>query len=142
MLRSAIRSARISPTVPLTCSCRRSLSVTINADKTGSEAATPSERFRRAIFYVPGSDERKLRSSTKRVVDTVVFDLEDSVPFNRKGAARQLVFDALEGYDLGRAEKTVRINHVGSGLEVDDLSVVVGIDMDRGLEMLKGQQNL
>ncbi|TPX57708.1 hypothetical protein PhCBS80983_g03619 [Powellomyces hirtus] len=76
-------------------------------------------------FYVPGSDERKLNSSRKLPADSVIYDLEDSVAMNRKGAARQLVFQALEQYDIGKTEKTVRINAVGSGLEIDDLSVVL-----------------
>ncbi|KAI9009514.1 Pyruvate/Phosphoenolpyruvate kinase-like domain-containing protein [Gaertneriomyces semiglobifer] len=84
-----------------------------------------SERARRAIFYVPGSDERKLNSSRKATVDSIIYDLEDSVPLNRKGAARQLVFQALEQFDTGNTEKTVRINAVGSGFEVDDLNVVL-----------------
>ncbi|KAI8592031.1 Pyruvate/Phosphoenolpyruvate kinase-like domain-containing protein [Geranomyces variabilis] len=86
-------------------------------------AATRAERARRAVFY--GSDERKLNSSRKLVADSVIYDLEDSVPINKKGAARQLVLEALESYDIGSTEKTVRINAVGSGLEIDDLNVVL-----------------
>ncbi|TPX69297.1 hypothetical protein SpCBS45565_g02544 [Spizellomyces sp. 'palustris'] len=70
-------------------------------------------------------DERKLNSSRKVTADSIIYDLEDSVPVNRKGTARQLVFQALEQHDVGKSEKTVRINAVGSGLEVDDLSVVL-----------------
>ncbi|KAJ3281555.1 hypothetical protein HK104_011402 [Borealophlyctis nickersoniae] len=76
-------------------------------------------------MLVPGSDERKLNSSLKCKVDCVIYDLEDSVSLNRKGTARNLVFQALEGFDVGRTEKTVRINAVGSGLEIDDLNVVL-----------------
>ncbi|KAJ3020960.1 cytochrome c1 [Thoreauomyces humboldtii] len=79
----------------------------------------------RLFFPVPGSDERKLNSSRKLAADSVIYDLEDSVPMNRKGAARELVFQALEQYDIGKTEKTVRINAVGSGLEIDDLNVVL-----------------
>lgn len=32
----------------------------------------------------------------------------------------------LQNFDIGKREKAVRINSVGSGLEIDDLSVVVG----------------
>ncbi|KAI9105405.1 Pyruvate/Phosphoenolpyruvate kinase-like domain-containing protein [Phlyctochytrium arcticum] len=77
------------------------------------------------VFPSVGSDERKLNSSRKMRVDSVIYDLEDSVPMNRKGAARQSVFQALESFDIGDTEKTVRINAVGSGLEVDDLNVVL-----------------
>nr|KAJ3418819.1 hypothetical protein HK105_007803 [Polyrhizophydium stewartii] len=36
-----------------------------------------------------------------------------------------MVFSALETYDVGKSEKAVRINSVGSGLELDDLNVVL-----------------
>lgn len=72
-----------------------------------------------------GSDDRKLQSSLKSKADTIVYDLEDGVAINRKGEAREKVFNALENHDLGKREKAVRINSVGSGLEVDDLSVVL-----------------
>ncbi|KAI9015538.1 Pyruvate/Phosphoenolpyruvate kinase-like domain-containing protein [Hyaloraphidium curvatum] len=72
-----------------------------------------------------GSDDRKLQSSLKSAADTIVYDLEDGVAINRKGEAREKVFNALETFDIGKREKAVRINSVGSGLEVDDLSVIL-----------------
>ena len=58
--------------------------------------------------------------------DCLVYDLEDGVAHNRKNIAREMVFDALEASEHRKAEKAVRINAVGSGLEFDDLNVVVG----------------
>ncbi|KAL1920495.1 uncharacterized protein VTP21DRAFT_872 [Calcarisporiella thermophila] len=81
-------------------------------------------RPRRALFYIPGSDERKLKSSLKSNADCLVYDLEDGVAFNRKGAARGMILDALEAVK-DRRERAVRINAVGSGLELDDLNVVL-----------------
>ncbi|KAJ1969846.1 hypothetical protein H4R34_006125 [Dimargaris verticillata] len=89
-----------------------------------SSSAT-EERVRRALLYVPGSDESKVKKSLGSTADCVVYDLEDSVAANRKGAARELVYDALK---LGREdgpELAVRINAVGSGLEFDDLNVIL-----------------
>lgn len=74
---------------------------------------------------VPGSDERKLKSSLSLAADCLVYDLEDGVAHNRKNIAREMVFDALEASEHRKAEKAVRINAVGSGLEFDDLNVVV-----------------
>ncbi|KAG0093385.1 hypothetical protein BGZ92_005856 [Podila epicladia] len=88
----------------------------------GSE---PEKRIRRSIFYVPGSDERKLKSSLSLAADCLVYDLEDGVAHNRKNIAREMVFDALEASEHRKAEKAVRINAVGSGLEFDDLNVVL-----------------
>ncbi|KAF9418486.1 hypothetical protein BGZ94_009688 [Podila epigama] len=95
----------------------------------GSNHATselePEKRIRRSIFYVPGSDERKLKSSLSLAADCLVYDLEDGVAHNRKNIAREMVFDALEASEHRKAEKAVRINAVGSGLEFDDLNVVL-----------------
>ncbi|KAI7866723.1 Pyruvate/Phosphoenolpyruvate kinase-like domain-containing protein [Spinellus fusiger] len=80
-------------------------------------------RIRRTLFYVPGSDERKIHKSISMKVDCVVYDLEDSVSDNKKGIARHQVIDALEASEHGKTEKAVRINAVGSGLELDDLNL-------------------
>ncbi|KAL9557050.1 hypothetical protein MBANPS3_001576 [Mucor bainieri] len=84
-------------------------------------------RSRRALFYVPGSDERKIHKSITVGADCVVYDLEDSVSSSKKGTARHMVIDALEtkASEHGKAEKAVRINAVGSGHELDDLNVIL-----------------
>ncbi|CAO3573007.1 unnamed protein product [Mortierella alpina] len=91
----------------------------------GTLNSEPEKRIRRSIFYVPGSDERKLKSSLSLAADCLVYDLEDGVAHNRKNIAREMVFDALEASEHRKAEKAVRINAVGSGLEFDDLNVVL-----------------
>lgn len=86
------------------------------------------------LFNVPGSDARKLEKATERMdVDLLVLDLEDGVAANRKQEARELVRKSLSslsdvmggpqhGSLLGRhVERCVRMNHIGSGLERDDL---------------------
>ncbi|KAG0197429.1 hypothetical protein BGX28_009066, partial [Mortierella sp. GBA30] len=104
-------------------------SASLSAASAGSIAASlssePEKRIRRSIFYVPGSDERKLKSSLSLAADCLVYDLEDGVAHNRKNVAREMVFDALEASEHRKAEKAVRINAVGSGLEFDDLNVVL-----------------
>lgn len=80
---------------------------------------------KKLMTIVPGSDERKLKSSLSLAADCLVYDLEDGVAHNRKNIAREMVFDALEASEHRKAEKAVRINAVGSGLEFDDLNVVV-----------------
>ncbi|KAI8878800.1 beta subunit of citrate lyase [Backusella circina FSU 941] len=82
-------------------------------------------RSRRALFYVPGSDERKIHKSITVGADCIVYDLEDSVSANKKGSARHMVIDALEASEHGKAEKAVRINSIGSGYELDDLNVIL-----------------
>ncbi|KAJ1728358.1 hypothetical protein LPJ61_004071, partial [Coemansia biformis] len=82
------------------------------------------ERLRRAVFYVPCSEERKIQKSLQSKADCIMYDLEDGVSLNRKGQARSLVLSALAANTTG-AELGVRINAVGSGLELDDLNVVL-----------------
>ncbi|KAJ3331153.1 hypothetical protein HDU93_009918, partial [Gonapodya sp. JEL0774] len=91
----------------------------------GKEEGKREYRLRRALFNVPGSEDRKLAASLRIGADSVVFDLEDGVAYHRKAEAREKVYKALETFDLGKSEKAVRINSVGSGLEVDDLNAVL-----------------
>eukprot|EP00842_Homolaphlyctis_polyrhiza_P003141 jgi/Hompol1/3828/HPOL_003368-RA len=126
-LRSSVRrfadSAVPASTAGSAAAAAPSSTQTSSSAQHGGSLLARSERSRRAIFY--GSDERKLTSSLKAKPDTFIYDLEDSVPFNRKGAAREMVFSALETFSVGKSEKAVRINSVGSGLEMDDLNVVL-----------------
>ncbi|HID85190.1 MAG TPA: CoA ester lyase [Anaerolineaceae bacterium] len=82
-------------------------------------------RARRALLYVPGSDQRKLEKAAGLEVDSVCMDLEDGVALGQKAAARAMVAQALRALDFGRTERVVRINAVGSGLETDDLAAVL-----------------
>lgn len=82
-------------------------------------------RPRRALLYMPGNEMRKIRKATTLGVDCICMDLEDGVAANRKEDARWTIREALENLDFGRAERLTRINPIGSGLEVDDLKVVL-----------------
>ena len=82
-------------------------------------------RARRALLYMPGDDWRKIKKATTLGVDCVCMDLEDGVAHNRKAEARTTIAKALKTLDFGRSERLVRINPVGSGLEIDDLAVVL-----------------
>jgi citrate lyase subunit beta/citryl-CoA lyase len=55
--------------------------------------------------------------------DGLILDLEDSVHYAEKDAARLLVRDALRAVDFGAAERMVRINQLPLGLE--DLRLIV-----------------
>ncbi|KAJ1659975.1 hypothetical protein IWQ61_001039 [Dispira simplex] len=90
-----------------------------------SPVAAATERVRRAMLYVPGSEESKIKKSLTSPADCVIYDLEDSVATNRKGAAREMVFEALKLGTASKSELAVRINSVSSGLAFDDLNVVL-----------------
>jgi citrate lyase beta subunit len=82
-------------------------------------------RARRALLYVPGDDMHKIQKATTLGVDCICLDLEDGVAYNRKSTARTTIAEALETLDFAPAEKLVRINPVGSGLESADLNAVL-----------------
>jgi citrate lyase beta subunit len=82
-------------------------------------------RARRALLYVPGSDERKIQKAATLNADSVCLDLEDGVALNRKAEARVIAARLLRELDFGRSEKLARLNAIGSGLEADDLAAVL-----------------
>src|SRR4030067_2662465 len=82
-------------------------------------------RARRALLYVPGDDQYKIRKATGLGVDSICIDLEDGVATNRKVQARKTIREALNTLEFSQSEKLVRINPVGSGLESLDLLEVL-----------------
>jgi citrate lyase beta subunit len=82
-------------------------------------------RARRALLYMPGDDRHKIEKALTLNVDCIAMDMEDGVALNRKGDARRSIAAALQELAFGRAEKLVRINSVGSGLEAEDIQAVL-----------------
>src|SRR5512146_437815 len=81
-------------------------------------------RARRALLYMPGDDLHKIQKAITLGVDCICMDIEDGVALNRKAEARATIAEALRTLDFGKAERLVRINPVGSGLDEDDLRAV------------------
>lgn len=79
---------------------------------------------RRALLYVPGDDLRKIRKATTLGVDCICMDMEDGVALSQKPEARMTIAAALQDLDFGLSNYLVRINSVGSGLEINDLKVL------------------
>ena len=80
------------------------------------------KRLRRSMLFVPGNNPGMLRDAYIYGSDSIMFDLEDSVSFREKDAARFLVYNALTSINYGTKELVVRINrpakrpgHPGSG---------------------------
>ncbi|KAL6884475.1 Pyruvate/Phosphoenolpyruvate kinase-like domain-containing protein [Trichoderma evansii] len=93
--------------------------------------------LRRALLYVPGSSKKMLTKSSKFAVDSVIYDLEDSVTAESKELARRLVADHMAGNAMQRSvrgprEASVRINAIDTGLAAQDITQV----------MLSGGSNL
>ncbi len=83
-----------------------------------------SERPRRSVLFMPGSNARALEKAKTIDADVLVFDLEDAVAPDAKEEARSLVADALASGEYGHRELVVRINAVGTEWWRGDLAAV------------------
>jgi len=83
------------------------------------------DRLRRSMMFVPGNNPGMVRDAHIYGADSIMFDLEDSVAYTEKDAARFLVYNALKTLNFGNKEIVVRINDLGSGLGVQDLEAVI-----------------
>ena len=93
------------------------------------KTSTVETRFipRRALMYVPGSDERKLSKIPNLKADCICLDCEDGVAYTAKDHARanirQLLSDKSQEF-FGHSECSVRLNSVQSGLCHIDLEEI------------------
>ncbi len=81
----------------------------------------------RSLLFVPGGDRHKLDKALASGADLLLIDLEDSVAFDSKPAARQVTaaFLAAHRGDTDRPQLHVRINDLQSGLARDDLAGII-----------------
>ncbi|XP_076357687.1 citramalyl-CoA lyase, mitochondrial-like [Tachypleus tridentatus] len=79
---------------------------------------------RRAVLYVPGDDERKIKKVPTLNVDCAVLDCEDGVALSKKEEARKTIRKMLDEVEFGRTECVVRMNSVDSGLASDDMKEI------------------
>jgi citrate lyase subunit beta / citryl-CoA lyase len=78
----------------------------------------------RSLLFVPAHDSRKLSKALSSGADALILDLEDAVPDDAKGVARDTCADFVRNH----REKTrlfVRINALGTGFALSDLAAVV-----------------
>lgn len=102
-----------------------------------------SERPRRSLLSVPGSDERKITKAAGLNADSIVLDLEDGVALEKKDQARELVVKTLQDRSIfqDKAEICVRINALETGdLARLDLEAVVPCSELQALVIPKVEQ--
>jgi citrate lyase subunit beta/citryl-CoA lyase len=90
---------------------------------------TPS----RSALFVPGNRPAWIEKAVDYGADTLILDLEDSVPPQEKAAARATV---KAGVKLLRAKGqacAVRVNAFATGLTLDDLEAVICPELERVL---------
>ncbi|VTS83323.1 citrate (pro-3S)-lyase subunit beta [Streptococcus dysgalactiae] len=90
------------------------------------------ERLRRTMMFVPGANAAMLRDAPLFGVDSVMFDLEDSVSLKEKDTSRALVHFALKTFDYSSVETVVRVNGLDSCGALDIEAVVLaGVNVIR-----------
>jgi citrate lyase subunit beta/citryl-CoA lyase len=81
----------------------------------------------RSLLFVPGDDKKKLAKALLSEADALIVDLEDSVAFAAKPAARRIVADFLieARQHVERPRLFVRVNPLEGGLSDADLETVM-----------------
>ena len=82
-------------------------------------------KVRRSMLLVPAGDERKIDKSRASGANVLMFDLQDSVPFDNgaKARARETLRSALARPFTGQREVNVRVNAVDSPWLLADLEM-------------------
>jgi citrate lyase subunit beta/citryl-CoA lyase len=82
-------------------------------------------QLRRTRLYIPGNNPAMIQNASIFEADSLIFDLEDSIPISEKDAARHLVRNALQELDFSNFEVTVRINGIDTNNYLKDLEAIV-----------------
>jgi len=79
----------------------------------------------RSALFVPGNRREWIEKAVGYGADTLILDLEDSVPDGEKAAARSLVKAGVKMLKAKGQACSVRINAFATGLTLDDLESVL-----------------
>lgn len=88
-------------------------------------------RLYRSVLYIPASKQRALEKARDLPADAIIFDLEDAVAPDEKGAARATLARFLAEVDYGPRARVVRINGLDTAWGRDDaaaLGHMAGVD--------------
>jgi citrate lyase subunit beta/citryl-CoA lyase len=91
---------------------------------------TQRYRPRRTMLYVPAHIEKHIQKSRGLQTDSIIFDLQESVPASEKENARQTLVRSFKDTNFGNSEKVVRINLLDSQLGYDDLTTIAKLPID------------
>ncbi|MGQ9573294.1 MAG: HpcH/HpaI aldolase/citrate lyase family protein [Dehalococcoidia bacterium] len=84
----------------------------------------------RSLLFVPGHRSRFIEKAPEVPADVICLDLEDSVPWNEKPKAREVVKEAIPSMPRTGYLLIVRVNPLGSGLMEEELAAVVQPGLD------------
>ncbi|BCJ89450.1 citrate lyase subunit beta [Terrihabitans soli] len=82
-------------------------------------------RPRRSALYIPGSNTRAQEKAKGLPVDTIIFDLEDSVFDEVKPKAREQVVETIRAGGYGHREIVMRVNAARTEFFEDDMTAAV-----------------
>ncbi len=84
-----------------------------------------STRLRRTMLFVPGNNTSMVVNAGIYPVDSLMFDLEDSVALDQKENARFVLHEALRTINYQGKELIVRINSLANGMGQMDLDYLI-----------------
>lgn len=87
-------------------------------------------RPRRSVLYVSAHEIRHIEKSRVLPADSIVFDLQESVPPSKKIEARAMLIKSFENPNFGYSERIVRVNSLDSEWGMDDLRAAASLDID------------
>lgn len=85
-------------------------------------------KLRRTMLFVPGNNTSMVVNAGIYPVDSLMFDLEDSVAIDQKDSARFVLHEALRTINYQGKELIVRINSLSSGIGVKDLEYLIPLN--------------
>ncbi len=91
---------------------------------------TQQYRPRRTMLYVPAHIQKHIDKSRGLHTDSIIFDLQESVPASEKENAREILLKAFQNPNFGNSEKVVRINFLHTKLGQQDLKIVAQLPID------------
>ena len=87
-------------------------------------------RSRRTMLYVPAHIQKHLDKARILPADSIIFDLQESVPLSQKDVARELLQEVLKDSDFGYSETVIRVNPLNNEIGMKDIQAVAKLDVD------------
>ena len=97
---------------------------------------------RRSQLYVPGNNEKMVKKSITLDCDSVILDLEDSIPDGEKDSARDRVAKWASEEDWGKKELCVRINSASTPWGRADIERLKSIERINAIVVPKSEGDL
>lgn len=87
-------------------------------------------RPRRTMLYVPAHIRKHIDKSRGLNSDSIIFDLQESVPASEKDNARKILENAFSNTNFGHSETIVRINFLNTDLGQQDLQMAAKLPVN------------